>query len=257
VAFAMPTFVIALASGIQQAAMDLGNRLRLPLAVGQVGLLIPVLGPVLMAPPVYRPEEIRPVLAYVARQRLASEPVYIYYGAGSAAQYYGPRLGLAGASVIVGSDAHREDLRVPLRELDRFRGRSGLWVVFAHDPAPARDAILGYLGRIGSLCDSTVVPAHLPLLTTHGASAYRVDLSDSARLGAATADSFVLGGPVSGRAGRPVVDVAPGRCHQRPSGTPIAGPHRLRMAPPRHQVIAMVERKGADKPGSRQVTPRK
>jgi hypothetical protein len=254
VAFAMPTFVIALACGIEQAATEIGSRLRLPSTLGRVGLLIPVLGPVLLAPPVYRPEEIRPVLAYVARQRLASEPVYVYYGAGSAAQYYGPRLGLAGASVTIGSDAHRDDLRVPLRELDRFRGRPGLWVVFAHDPTPARDAILGYLGRIGTLRDSTVVPARLPLLSTHGASAYRVDLSDSIRLGATTADAFVLGGALSRSVGHPTLEVAPSRCCVRPGLAPIEGTHRLRDSPVHHTVIAPVDQKAAGQVRSRRVT---
>lgn len=193
VAFVMPAFIIALAAGIERVALELHERFTLPPAVSRVALLLPVLGPVLLAPPVYRPEEIRPVLAYVAHHRVEGEPVYVYYGAGPAVEYYGPRLGLAGANVMIGDAARRGDPRAQLRELDRFRGEPGLWVVFAHDRAPERIAIVAYLLRIGAARDSLVVPARLPRLSAHGAAAYRFDLSDSLRLASMSADSFPLG----------------------------------------------------------------
>jgi hypothetical protein len=194
-AFLMPAFLIALAAGIDTVGHSLRVRLQVPRGVTQVALLVPLVGPVLLAPPVWRPEELRPLVQELARHREPGDPVYVYHGAGTALQYYAEQMNHPLDDVVIGVD-YRGDPRGYLRELDRYRGVARLWVVFSHDTDPDRRLILSYLAVIGAAGDSTVVPAHLPLRRSHGASLYRFDLSDGARLTAATAESFPVPAPV-------------------------------------------------------------
>lgn len=189
VAFLAPAMLIGLAVGVHWLAEALRGRWGVPQVASWVVLLVPAIGPMLLTPPVYRLEDTDPVLRYVATHELPTDPIYVSYGAGSAAQYYGPRLGLSSRSMIIGG-CHRQDWRSYLRELDQFRVRSRLWLVTAHDLDGERRLMLDYLSTIGREVDSVVVQAHLPLHHSHGAAAYLFDLSDSLRLRAAASRTF-------------------------------------------------------------------
>lgn len=196
VAFTMPAFLIALAQGVVTLGGFLEHRFRIPRLVGQTLLLAPVLGPVLLAPPVYRPEELRPVIEYVWHRRQPADSVFVYYRTGTALGYYLARLGLSSAGVVIG-EVSGTGPRTYLREMDRFRGSPRFWVVFSHDRDEERRLMLRYLSTIGQVRDSTVAPSRIPLLSSHGASAYLFDLSDRSRLSRATAEGFPLEGDPS------------------------------------------------------------
>jgi hypothetical protein len=102
-------------------------------------------------PPIYRTEEMKPILRQVARLRRPGDAIYVYYGAGQAVRFYGARQGLRPAEYEVGS-CLRGQPRGYLRELDRYRGRARVWVLISHAlPWLGEDAaILSYLDALGA-----------------------------------------------------------------------------------------------------------
>jgi len=190
-AFGMPALIIGLALGIARVAELVRSRTALPAVLVHGALLMPALGPMLLAPPVYRPEEVRPILAYLVSQRRPEDPVYVYHGAGWGVDFYGPVVGLVDSGVTRGG-GHRDDRSAYLAELDQFRGRGRVWLVFSHDDNQERCLMLDYLDVIGRAADSLVVPGRIPVHPVHGAAVYRFDLSDPARLRQADARTFPL-----------------------------------------------------------------
>jgi hypothetical protein len=193
-AFTMPALVIGLAEGIEQVARRVWNRTGVPPVVIRLLLIVPVLGPVVLSPPVYRVEETAPVLQYIASHVGPADAVYVYYGARPAVDYYGPRFSLPVGNLEWGG-CYRQDPRAYLTELDRLRGRPRVWVLLAHAIEAERSLVRDYLSVIGMVSDSLVIRDDLPLHRTPGAAAYRFDLSDPARLHAADSDHFPVPAP--------------------------------------------------------------
>ena len=155
VLFLVPTLLIAVAEGAQYICL---TGLRQPRTVGGgliALLLLHSIGILLFRLPVYRMEEVKPVLAYVRSHWQLGDTMYVYYGAWQAIKYYGPGYGFKGNSEVIGG-CHRWDQRAYLRELDHFRGQSRIWILLshAHSRFGEREAILGYLARIGVRRDS-------------------------------------------------------------------------------------------------------
>ena len=196
VAFLLPAVVLGLAQGIERLSGLLRARFGTPLFALRGILLAPALGPVLLAPPVYRQEDAAPILAYLGRHRQLPDRIFLFHGAGAAVDYYGPRYGLSGDFLIGG--CHRENPRRYLEELDRLRGAPRAWLILVHYPETERLEILAYLNRIGVPRDSLTVPANLPLAEPQGAWLYLFDLSDPARLASTTAAAMPLAYPPSG-----------------------------------------------------------
>ncbi|MGE5277198.1 MAG: hypothetical protein ACM3SU_09400 [Acidobacteriota bacterium] len=190
-----PAFLLAAAEGLG----FLAGRLRVP-AAAAVGLLaLPPLFALAENRPVHLHEETRPMLAYVAARRQPQDAIYVYYGAELAFRYYGPRFGLEPAMASFGA-CHREEPRAYLREIDLFRGRPRLWVIFAHDvPSLGEEAlILEYLRRIGIRREGITVPEGDP----HAVAAELYDLSIPERLARASSDAFPVPQPDIGLARR-------------------------------------------------------
>jgi hypothetical protein len=165
--------------------------LRVPQPVG-VGLFAVALAvAAALHPPVYRNEETRPVLANVAARRQPGDVLYVYYGAERALRFYGPRVGIEPSEATFGG-CHRGQPREYLRELDRFRGRPRVWVVFAHGRPAEQPAMRGYLGRIGRRREG---------FEAVGATAELYDLSEPERLQTSTAETYPVseGNPDVGR----------------------------------------------------------
>ncbi|MDQ2766241.1 MAG: hypothetical protein M3Y30_03700 [Gemmatimonadota bacterium] len=144
------------------------------------------------SPPVYRPEEIAPAIDSLRRASTPSDATYVYYGAVPAFQFYESIAAIRGSLVL--GDCHRGDLRAYLSELDRFRGRARLWVLFGHElpRLRERELMVRYLNAIGRVRDSVVssgrdVDGHVV-----SERLYLYDLSDSTRLSAASASSFPI-----------------------------------------------------------------
>ncbi len=151
-------------------------------------------------PPVYRPEEIKAVLAKVATHRRSGDAIYIYYGAGAGARFYGPGLGLAAADYRLGQ-CQRANPRGYLRELDAFRGRRRLWVVFSH-ALPwlgEQPMMLAYLDALGR---QQLAVYTGPRSAGLAAAAFLYDLGGADRAGTASAASFPVPPPQPAAASR-------------------------------------------------------
>jgi hypothetical protein len=200
VLFLFPPFLILTAAG-PQALARLGGapgRWTAAIATGLCAALA-VHGLVRDAPP-YAPEPLKPVLWPMRQAWQPGDRAYVYYGAEKAFVYYARRLGFAPDAYVLGSCA-REDPRVYLRELDALRGVARVWVVVAHSRRGEDAMLLGYLDRIGTRRASLRAAGRAPgPRTDEYAYAYLYDLSDPARLAAATWESYPLP-PVRAAAG--------------------------------------------------------
>ncbi len=205
VLFALPALFLAVAAGVETlAGMRLPGRGRLAGTGGSLGLRGPALGvagaglvfaaallPALAGfaadPPVYRIEETRPLLRALAARRRPGDAIYVYYAAGHALRYYGPRYGFHDGDYVLGA-CHRGDVRAYLEEVDRFRGRPRLWVVFSHAQPRLgeRESLLAYLDRLGT---RLMALRFLPHGRMFGlpAEAFLYDLAGADRTGVAAA----------------------------------------------------------------------
>jgi hypothetical protein len=166
----------------------------------KVSLLHPVLGGALMiaflvppgmalaeAPPPYEIEHHRALLSYLQRHRQPGDFVYVFPLQRIGTIYYGPRYGLLPNEWTTGI-CERDDTRAYIKDIDRFRGVPRLWVLSASTRPfrVARASVQSYLKMIGFKKESLSFPS----LTMGSASIELYDLSDPARLDAATADTF-------------------------------------------------------------------
>ncbi len=181
--FLTPTGLLAAADAVESLVEGLA-RLRVPRPASAAALSVSLAAAAVMHLPVYRHEETRPVLAAVAASLRPGDVLYVYYGAERAVRFYGPRVGIHPSDATFGG-CHRGQPREYLRELDRFRGRPRVWVVFAHAVSSLAEqpTIRGYLGRIGKRVEG---------FEEVEASAELYDLSDPGRLQATTAEIFPL-----------------------------------------------------------------
>jgi hypothetical protein len=167
VLFVVPALILAIAAGVEAIAAIRFARgrparatagtpghaaaLALPAVLVYVAALVPAIFGFGANPPVYRIEETRPLLRSVAARRQAGDAIYVYYGAGHALRFYGPRYGFQPEDYLLGG-CHRGDTRAYLLDLDRFRGRRRVWVLFSHaQPHLGEEAtMLAYLDRLGA-----------------------------------------------------------------------------------------------------------
>jgi hypothetical protein len=183
VLFLVPIFVLAAAEAGGLLAEGLAAA-GIPRAAAATLIVAPLLAALARNLPVYRREEMRPLLERLAPRLREDDSVYVYYGASRGFRFYAPRAGIGTARASIGG-CHRGDPIAYLRELDAFRGRPRVWVVIAHPTTHLREAptIRGYLEEIGARGERIVET---------GASAELFDLSDLSRLSRATADTFPL-----------------------------------------------------------------
>jgi hypothetical protein len=152
--FLTPAAILALA--------EAGSWIVGGLARGSVprwlGAAIPALAvgvPIALHPPVYRNEDVRPVLERLGDDRQEHDAIYVVYSGRPAFRFYAPRIGISDVGVVTGG-CHRDDPRGYLRELDKLRGTGRVWVFRTHVSERLAEAPLfdGYLSRIGRYLDS-------------------------------------------------------------------------------------------------------
>ncbi len=190
VSFLLPVLLLATAAGTAHLLKHWPERLQfvspalLALAVGS-----PLYATLVALPP-ERVEHLRPILAVVAERRQPGDDVYVYYGAGQAFMYYAPRFGFTRTDFVLGR-CSVADLRVYLQDLDRFRGRTRVWIVATHARIGAVElqTMIGYLDSIGRRLEYFEEHATLDVPSI-AAYAYLYDLSDRTRLGASSADLY-------------------------------------------------------------------
>jgi len=124
------------------------------------------------------------VFACLGAHRQPGDAVFVFRSAGLAATWYGPPLGLKADDYVLGS-CHRDDDRIDLRDVDRFRGSPRVWVVTsAVTPyRPPQRNLLRYLDAIGTRREGLTVPSAF----FGPATVHLYDLSDPGRLQAASA----------------------------------------------------------------------
>jgi hypothetical protein len=194
--FLIPSFFIAIGVSAEQMRLWL-NRWSKPL-----GVLAPLLiaaaavYPMAKTPPVYRLEDMKPVLAYLQERRRAGDSIYVYYGAAPEVTFYAASVGLRDSDYAVGG-CHRGDAPRYFQELDEFRGRPRLWVLLTHAQPRHGEAgdILRYLDTIGLRRDSFVIESRLVRSSGAPAEVFLYDLSDPVLLSRAAPVSM----PVTGR----------------------------------------------------------
>jgi hypothetical protein len=162
-------------------------RIRVPLPVASALPALALAVVVVRDLPPHRAEEMRPVLANLARRRLPGDEIYVYYAAEPAFRFYGPRVGLGLDGTSFGR-CHRGEPRPYLRELDAFRGQPRVWVVRTHVYRELFEAEIldGYLSRMGSRQEA---------LLAEGAEAVLWDLSNAGSLPADAAETQPLPAP--------------------------------------------------------------
>jgi hypothetical protein len=139
------------------------------------------------APPPYEIEHTWDMLSYLQQHRQPRDVIYAMQLEEVGMRFYGPRFGLQSNEWITGA-CDRDDARAFLRDLDRVRGASQVWVLAGSGrPLQAvRAAALKYLGTIGTRRDAKSFRAML-----YGSMTIELyDLSDPVRLASANADQF-------------------------------------------------------------------
>jgi uncharacterized membrane protein len=193
VLFLIPSLLLLIALGFTELARSLRSERRFVLAAAGATLLVLAMDARALraAPPVYRREEITPMMAYLQQHRRPTDALYVYYGAVPAFQFYAARDSMTARSYALGG-CHRGDSRSYLSELDAFRGRARVWVLFAHDQPRLRERELmtGYLADIGVLRDTIVGAGRDVDGAPTRTSLYLYDLSDSTRLRSVDAARF-------------------------------------------------------------------
>jgi len=138
-------------------------------------------------PPPYDIEHWRALLSYLQSHRQTGDEVYALPIQRIGMNFYGPSYGLQPQDWSTGV-CEQNDTRAYIQDVDRYRGVRRLWVV-SGSTRPfrvARASVLKYLNTIGVKKDSL----ELPSLTMTSVSVELYDLSDPARLQAASAESF-------------------------------------------------------------------
>ena len=122
-------------------------------------------------------DDIRPVLAYVAQNRLPDDIVYVFYKTDPAFHYYAPFYGLEKGNIVVGVNDPRK--RVALQnfedDVDKLVGNKRVWFVFSEvvdcpncQPEDTQSFYLDHINKFGAMIDS---------FKGSGAGAYLYDLS--------------------------------------------------------------------------------
>jgi len=192
VTFLLPLMILALAAGADHIMrVWLPDRPLLSAVMLAVMVGSPIFATLTALPP-ERMEHIRPVLARVSALLEPNDDLYVYYGGAHPYRYYAPRLGLARRSHVLGQ-CSAADLRQYLRDLDRFRGRPRVWIIGTHARLGASELLtmFRYLDTIGRRVE-TIEERATSNLPADGAYARLYDLSDSARLAASMADTFLI-----------------------------------------------------------------
>jgi hypothetical protein len=186
-----PLLVLA-GAGLSALAEWLPRFRALPATAGLLLASTAVATVTILDPPPYYSQHLKPVLAQVAAQMRPGDPIYVYYGARLSLRFYGPG---AGITQWTEGNCHRRRTREYFRELDAFRGRDRVWVIWTHaiprfgEP----EAIRSYLSTIG--IERLRIDASGAIGDVGDGQALLYDLSDPARLAASTADRHLIPPP--------------------------------------------------------------
>jgi hypothetical protein len=197
VLFAVPAFILGVVEGIEALSSAWRNARKPSAATAGrawtygVALLPAVFAIGVNLPP-YLIEEMRPILRDVASRRVPGDAIYVFWGAGQAMSFYGPRYGFDPQDFEIGG-CHLIHRRAYLQEVDVFRGRPRLWVLISHDWRGERLVLLDYLDHLGQRRLTIRAPArgHHSVVS----EAYLYDLSEARLAPGVDAESFPVPRP--------------------------------------------------------------
>ena len=160
--FLVPNFFLSLSAGVEQI-VEVVSRLgpvatwRSPLtAFVFLAAALPVCAlPLLRAGPPFHNSETKPMIAYLGEHRHDGDAIYVHNMAWGAYLFYGPRFELHKDEAIETSpwNALGPKPQVILRDLDRFRGRPRVWVLFGGGYPVESSCAVKYLRSIGICLD--------------------------------------------------------------------------------------------------------
>jgi len=156
-------------------------------AVLVAALLVPPVMALAEAPPPYEIEHHKDFLSYLQKKRHPGDVVYVFPLPTVGVRFYAPRFGLQRDDWIAGI-CDRNETRPYIKEIDRFRGKSRLWIISGGSRPfrVARSTVLQYLGTIGKRTDMLSLPS-----STYGSVTIELyDLSDPVLLTHADAETF-------------------------------------------------------------------
>lgn len=188
--FLIPSLYIMMAAGVESvAALALRAvtpaKWRTPAYAGvfSAAALLVCIWPFWKVPPPYYNSETRPMIAYLGSHSSKGDAIYVHNMAWAAYLFYGPEYGLGAGDAIRTSpwSALGPKPLVVLKDLDQFRGRSRVWILFGGGYPVEQSCALDYLDWLGTRLDRQ---------TTLNASVYLYDLSRHRPLADAGAESF-------------------------------------------------------------------
>jgi hypothetical protein len=183
--------LIAIMLTLVAASLSGWLRRRAPLwsPLPALGMLVTPVITLSMLPPPFKRDDVRPAVARLSADGQAIDALYVYWGAWHSWQRYGPRVTATLGEIRQGG-CPIDYPRGYLRDLDQFRGRARVWLIFGRVLDERVQAfLLDYLGTIGVRTDSLTV-VERGLNVSPRVALYRYDLSDSAKLAATTAGAF-------------------------------------------------------------------
>ncbi len=190
--FLVPSLYIMMAAGVEAiaaSALHAGTPAiwRAPMYAGvfSAGALLMCVWPLGKAPLPYYNSETRPMIAYLGSHRNKDDAIYVHNMAWAAYLFYGPESGLGAGDAIRTSPSStpgQKPLAV-LKDLDQFRGRSRVWILFGGGYPVEQTCALDYLDSIGMRLDHR---------TAVNASVYLYDLSHDWPFAYAGAENFFL-----------------------------------------------------------------
>ena len=193
--FLVPSLLLAVAASI---ALLFRLAARTSVLVGALlvaAFTLAAVSPLATAPPPYRIEDVKSLLAELRSRRLPGDAMYVYYGAAPVMSVYASAFGFDRDDYLVGG-CHRADSRRYLEELDTLRGTSRLWVIVTHSLPLYRERrdILAYLDAIGTRLEDLSIPSHAMGRYPPPAEAFLYDLSLTPPLSEVDSATFELRG---------------------------------------------------------------
>ncbi len=190
--YLIPIGLLLIAAGVDAMHSSLARHGRRVAALTPV-LVVPLLWPVVHAPPPYQLENVHPMLRDLQEHRQPADRIYVYYGAMLAFDFYAARYGFTDDAYTAGA-CHRPDNREYLAEVDVMRGAPRVWVFFSHAVSRYRDRedLLGYLDTIGRRLQR-IAPVHES--GPPDVELYLYDLSDPTRLAQSDPTRYDAMGP--------------------------------------------------------------
>ncbi len=117
-------------------------------------------------------EHIKPVMAYLSKNRLSTDLIYVYYGAIPAFEFYKSLYGFNENEYIKGISSRKEPTKY-LEDIKKLKGYRRVWFVFSHNCSwcivNEQEYILEYLNKIGVKVDEFL---------SEGASLYLYNLNN-------------------------------------------------------------------------------